>query len=70
MNLILKSCSDKHERSVGNRDFEKKEIAKHFWEADHNFSWDQQKIVDREIRLIPGITVKLYCLIASINRVG
>ena len=75
MNLILKSCSDKHERSVGNRDFEKKEIAKHFWEADHNFSWDQQKIVDREIRLIPGkiketITVKLYCLITSINRIG
>ena len=30
VNLILKSRSDKHERSVGNRDFEKKEIAKHF----------------------------------------
>ena len=24
-----------------------------FWEADHNFSWDQKKVVDRESRLIP-----------------
>ena len=32
---------------------EKNEIAKHCWEADHNFSWDQKKIVDRESRLIP-----------------
>ena len=24
------------------------EIAKHFWEADDNFSWDQKKAVDAE----------------------
>ena len=27
--------------------------AKHCWEADHNFSWDQEKVVDTESRLIP-----------------
>ena len=32
---------------------DKNEIAKHCWEADHNFSWDQKKVVDRESRLIP-----------------
>ena len=29
------------------------EIAKHCWEADHNFNWDQKKVIDRESRLIP-----------------
>ena len=29
------------------------EIAKHCWEADHNFSWNQKKVVYRESRLIP-----------------
>ena len=33
-------------------DCDKNEIAKHCWEADHNFSRDQ-KVVDRESRLIP-----------------
>ena len=28
-------------------------IAKHCWEADHNFHWDQKKVNDRESRLIP-----------------
>ena len=23
------------------------------WEADHNFNWDQKKVIDRESRLIP-----------------
>ena len=27
---------------------DKNEITKHCWEADHNFSWDQKKVVDRE----------------------
>ena len=31
----------------------KNETAKHCWEADHNFSWDQKKVVDMESRLIP-----------------
>ena len=26
----------------------KNETAKHCWEADGNFSWDQKKVVDRE----------------------
>ena len=28
------------------------EIAKHCWEADHNFSWDPQKVVGKESWLI------------------
>ena len=48
----LKSRSDEHKRSVRNCDCDKNEIAKHCWEADHNFSWDQKKVVDRESRLI------------------
>ena len=47
----LKSCSDEHKRSVRNCDYDKNEIAKHCWEADHNFGWDQKKVVDRENRL-------------------
>ena len=31
---------------------QKNEIAKHCWEADHNFNWDQKKVVDRESNLI------------------
>ena len=49
----LKSRSDEHKRSVRDCDCDKKEIAKHCWEADHNFSCDQKKVIDRESRLIP-----------------
>ena len=49
----LKSRSDEHERSVRNCGCEKDDIAKHCWEADYNFSWDQKKLVDRKNRLIP-----------------
>ena len=49
----LKSRSDEHKRSVRNCDCDKNEIAKHCWEADHNFNWDQEKVIDRESRLIP-----------------
>ena len=47
----LKSCSDEHKISVRNCDWDKNEIVKHCWEADHN--WDQKKVIDRESRLIP-----------------
>ena len=49
----LKSRSDEHKRSVKNCDCDKNEIAKHRWEADHNFNWDQKEVIDRESRLIP-----------------
>ena len=49
----LKLRSDEHKRSVRNCDCDKNEIAKHCWEADHNFNWDQKKVIDRESRLIP-----------------
>ena len=49
----LKLRSDEHNRSVRNFDCDKNEIPKHCWEANHDSSWDQKKIVDRESRLIP-----------------
>ena len=49
----LKSRSDEHKRSARNCDCDKNEIAKHCWEADHNFNWDQKEVIDRESRLIP-----------------
>ena len=42
-----------HRRSVRNYDCNENETAKHCWEADHNFNWDQKKVIDRESRLIP-----------------
>ena len=47
----LKPHSDEHKRSVRNCDCDRKEIAKHCWEVDHNFNWDQKKVIDRESRL-------------------
>ena len=48
----LKSRSDEHKRSIRNCNCDKNEIAKHCWEADHNFNWDQKKVIDRESRSI------------------
>ena len=50
----LKSRSNEHKRSVKNCDCENNEIARHSWAADHNFSWNQKKVVDRESRSISG----------------
>ena len=44
--------SDEHKRPVSNCNCEKNEIVKHCWEADHNFSLDQKKVIDRDSRLI------------------
>ena len=49
----LKLCSGEHKRSVRKYDCDQNETAKHCWEADHNFNWDQKKVVDGESRLIP-----------------
>ena len=49
----LKSRSDEHKRSVRNCDCDKNEIAKHCWEANHNFNWYQKKVIDWKSRLIP-----------------
>ena len=51
--LNLNGLLDEHERSATNFDCYKSKIAKHCWEVDHNFSWDQKKVVNRESRLIP-----------------
>ena len=49
----LKSRSDEHKRSVSNCDCDKNEVAKHCWESDRNFTWDQKKVVDKKSTLIP-----------------
>ena len=58
----LKSSSDEHKRSVKNYDCEKNESVKHYWDTDHNFSWDQKKVVDRESRLNPRKIKETYIL--------
>ena len=45
---IRKKCSDEQKRSVRNCNCDKNEIAKHCWEADHNFNWNQKKVIDKE----------------------
>ena len=40
-------------KAVRNCNYDKNEIAKHCWEADHNFSWDQREVIERESMLIP-----------------
>ena len=49
----LKSRWGEQKTSVQNCDCKKNEIAKHCWEADHNFSWSQKKVLDTESKLIP-----------------
>ena len=50
----------KKKRFVRNCDFDKNEITKHCWEADHNFNWDQKKVIDKENRLIPRKIKETY----------
>lgn len=50
---LVNPRSDERQRSFRNPDCKKKEIVKHWWEADHNFNWGQRKVVDRIRRLIP-----------------
>ena len=45
----LKSRSDEWKRSIKNCDCDKNETAKHCREADHNFNWDQKKVIEREV---------------------
>ena len=49
----LKSRSDEQKRSVRNCDYDKNEMAKHCWEADKSFNWDQKKVIDKESKLTP-----------------
>ena len=41
----LKFCLNEHKISVRNCDCDKIEISKHCREADHNFNWDQRKLL-------------------------
>ena len=44
----LKSRPDEQKGSVKNCNCDKNKIAKHCWEANHNFNWDQKKVIDRK----------------------
>ena len=50
----LKIRSDEHKTSVLDCNCDKNGTAKLCWEADHNFNWDQKKVIVRESRLIPS----------------
>ena len=49
----LEFHSGEYKRSVRNCDCDKNEIAKHCWDADHIFLWDQKNVIDEESRLRP-----------------
>ena len=49
----LKSRLDEHKRSIRNCGCDKNETKKHCYGADHNFSWDQKTVDDRESKLTP-----------------
>ena len=66
----LKLHSDEHKRSVRNCDCDKNEIAKLCWEADHNFCWDQKKVVDRESRLIPRESKETIHFLKNSNHIN
>ena len=66
----LKLRSDKNKRSVKNWDCGKTETAKHFWEADLNFSWDQKKVVNRESRLIPWKIIETTHSLRNLNDIN
>ena len=50
---------------LGTADCEKNKITRHYWEAGHNFSYDQKKAVGTESRLVSKKikeTIKPYIL--------
>ena len=57
-----------NKRSVRNYDCDKNETAKHCWEADQNFSWDQKKVI--ESRLIPGKIVETIHFLKNPNHIN
>ena len=67
---VFKMSSDEHKRSVRNCDCEKNEIAKHRQEADHNFAWDQKKVVDWESRLIPWMIKETINYLKNPNHIN
>ena len=48
----LKLRSDEHKISLRNWDCDKNKIVKHCRETDHNFIWDQKKVVDYFCKLL------------------
>ena len=53
-----------------NCDFEKNEMAKRCWEADHNFIWDQKNVdSESESRLIPRKIKERICFLKNPNHI-
>ena len=48
----------------------KNEISKLFWGADHNFSWDQKKVADKESRLIPRKIKETVHSLKNLNHIN
>ena len=57
-------------RSVSECNCDKDESAKHCWEADHNFIWDQKKVNDRESRLIPRKVKEMIHFLKNPNHIN
>ena len=57
-----KSHSDEHKRSARNCDYEKNEIAKHCWAADHNYSEIRRKMLIGKASYFLGRSKKPYVL--------
>ena len=66
----LKLHSDEHKRSTKNYNCDKNEIAKHCCKADHNFNWDQKKVIDRESRLIPRKSKETIHFLKNLNHIN
>ena len=69
-NRSLKLRSDEHKRSVRLCDCDNNEITKHCWEADHNFSWDHKKVIDRKNRLIPRKIKEIIHFLRNPNHIN
>ena len=66
----LKSLSDEHKRSIMKYVCDRDEIAKHCREADHNFTWDQKKVIDRKNRLIPWKIKETIHSLKNLNHIN
>ena len=66
----LKLRSDEHKRTVRNCNCDKNEIAKHCWEEDQNFNWNQKKVIDRKSRLISRKIKETICSLKNPNHIN
>ena len=56
-----------HKSAVRNADTSKNEIADHSWTKDHQFNWNEKKIIDQEKDGLPERSKKQYIASKTIN---